>query len=78
MLNRRYRIAADLLNGANSMFYSAAARTAIPAAQEQDHYELTDYWAGNRAGNRTRGFQSLNKTMLMYLPAAVQARARAG
>jgi hypothetical protein len=74
MLNRRYRMAADLLNGSNDMFYTPTPGVAVPKVEEQSFYELTDYWTGDKAGDRSRGFQSLNETMLFFLPEEVKER----
>lgn len=74
MLNRRYTMASELLNGKNGMFHHPAPGAPIVLEQVQFHYELTDYWAGSRANDRSRGFQSLNQTMLDVLPEEVRAR----
>jgi hypothetical protein len=80
MLNRRYRMATELLNGGNGVFYTKKEEDgdSVPKNQEEFYYELTDYWTGPKASCRSRGFHSLNGTILSFLPQEVQAYARAG
>ena len=78
MLNRRYRMAVDLLNGSRGMFYMPTPGEAIAEADEPSFYELTDYWTGDKASDRSRGFESLTEIMFFFLPEDVKAKARAG
>lgn len=77
LVNLRYRMAADLLNGVNGIFYTSKPSEAIPKNREQFHYEPTDYWMGDKASSRSRTFKSLNKDMLYFFPDEMQARYRA-